>query len=41
MTCFWDGILKSLKKEDLDYVEYDQPKSPFHFIQFLKKKKKK
>jgi len=41
MTCFWDGILKSLKKEDLDYVEYDQHKSPLHFIQFLKKNKKK
>lgn len=41
MTCFWDGILKSLKKEDLDYVEYNQPKTPLHFIQFLKKNKTK
>ena len=40
MTCFWDGILKSLKKEDLDFVKYKLPKTPKHFIEFLKKQKK-
>jgi len=41
MTCFWDGILKSLKKDDLDYVGYKKSKTPNEFITFLKKNKKK
>ena len=36
MTCFWDGILKSLKKDDLDFVNYKDKKSPVQFIRFLK-----
>jgi len=40
MTCFWDGILKSLKKEDLQYCNYKEPKNPKNFIIFLKKNKK-
>ena len=38
MTCFWDGIIKSLKKEDFDYVKFDKSKSPVNLINFLKKK---
>lgn len=41
MTCFWDGILKSLKKDDMDYVGYKKSKTPKDFILFLKKNKKK
>ncbi len=40
MTCFWDGILKSLKQDDLNYVKYNKPKKPIHFITFLKNNKK-
>ena len=38
MTCFWDGILKSLKREDFDFVGYKQGKNPEKFISFFKKK---
>ena len=41
MTCFWDGILKSLKKDDLDFVNYKDKKSPVQFIRFLKKYSKR
>jgi hypothetical protein len=41
MTCFWDGIIKSLKKEDFDYVKFDKSKSPVNLINFLKKNNKK
>ena len=40
MTCFWDGILKSLKKEDFDFIGYNSLKKPKEFITFLKKHKK-
>ena len=40
MTCFWNGILKSLKKEDFDFIGYDMITDPLHFIHFLKKNKK-
>tara|TARA_B100000795_G_scaffold264804_1_gene245775 strand:- start:6257 stop:6649 length:393 start_codon:yes stop_codon:yes gene_type:complete len=40
MTCFWDGILRSLKKEDFDYVSYNEPKTQLNFINFLKKNKR-
>jgi len=39
MTCFWNGILKSLKKEDFDFVKYNNVKNPVNFIKFLKKNK--
>jgi len=41
MTCFWDGILKSLKKDDLDFVNYKDKKSPDQFIRFLKNNSKR
>jgi hypothetical protein len=40
MTCFWDGILRSLKKDDFDYIQYRLSKRPTDFIQYLKKHKK-
>jgi len=37
MTCFWDGILKSLKKDDFDFI--GESKNPNHiFINMLKKR---
>lgn len=41
MTCFWDGILKSLKKDDFDFVNYKYNKSLKNFIIFLKENKKR
>lgn len=41
MTCFWNGILKSLKKDDFDFIGHNMIKDPIHFIHFLKKNKKR
>ena len=37
MTCFWDGILKSLKKDDFDFIG-ESKKDNYKLIEMLKKK---
>lgn len=37
MTCFWDGILKSLKKDDFDFIG-ESKKNNYKLIEILKKR---
>ena len=37
MTCFWNGVLKSLNKNDFDFINETKKNTPC-FIELLKKK---
>ena len=37
MTCFWDGILKSLKKDDFDFIG-EIKETNYKFVELLKKR---